>query len=227
MTNDELFEELSQLLLAREAILESADTPMFEEKCRSLLVGAIGLARELCGDTVMKAAAGTLPDDASRVDVLHLIAARTDLMSYAFASLEEDEAGLHLVHDEIRYIAGGDKPVIFARLPGPKVKIRVHFAKLMALAWNEYLDGLGISSVDRQAEISKAFGHPWDTISRWDAFPVAIEGEEWVRRHLAKYNRRGRDGLPLLEMKQDETWQAGLQRVGKEFHAINKASSGS
>lgn len=225
MTNDELFEELSQLLLAREAILESADNPMFEEKCRSLLVGAIGFARELCGDTVMKAAAGTLPESATRADVLHLMAARTDLVSYAFASLDDDEAGLNLVHDEIRYIAGGDKPVIFARLPGPKTKIRVYFAKLSALAWSAYLDGLGVPSVDRQAAISTAFGHPWDTISRWDAVPIAMEGEEWVRRYLATYKRRGRDGVALWEMEKGETWEAGLKRAGRTFHDTNRASS--
>ena len=225
MTNDELFTELSELLMAREAVLEAPDAHDFDEKCRALLVGAIGLARELCGDIVLKAAAGEVGEGAERSEILRALASRIDLASYLYISLPDDAADLNHAHDEIRFIAGGDKPVLFDKLPGPKTKLRVYFRKLNALAWYAYLEGLGLPVVERQSAISTAFGHPWDTIARWDAVPRAAEGNSWVDQHLAKYRRRGIDRIALWEMKEGESWEEALKRAGKEFHQTTKLSS--
>jgi hypothetical protein len=183
---------------------------------RALVADLANFAGAVCGEKMLTDAYG----DADPADPLTAVAARLSIASNLFGSLETAaEGSLLSVAAEARAVASGDEPKLFARRSGERVThYRVALTKLRALEWDAYLTELGIKGSTRHASIALAFGHDWDTISRWGARSVApVIGDDKLKERLRQARLLASSGFPLWGARRGAPWIDALNADGKRF----------
>jgi hypothetical protein len=223
---------LLELAEQRRAATSASDEREKSEKAQDLLISLLHFAQTFMGKDLLAAAYGELGTD-DRESVLRTIARRTLVTSMLFAKLPDDPASLERVAEEAMAVARGDAPSLFSRLPAARKRsYRVTRSKFDALTWDAYLEGLNVPASTRHGAIGAAFGHDWDTVSRWIKPARSHLGDEYVDYHLALAQMQGQRGEPYsinrsyLEARAPDPgpWQEALQRDGRRFLIIQRES---
>ena len=229
-----LAETLLELAKQRQAAASASDDHERSEKAQDLLVGLIYFAQAFMGDELLAAAYGEVDAD-NRETVLRTIAQRTMVASMLFAKLPDDAASLERVAEEAMAVARGDAPSLFSRLPAARKRsYRVTRSKFEALTWDAYLEGLNVTASTRHGAIAVAFGHDWDTVSRWIKPARSLLGEDYVDYHLELARMQGRRGKPYnmnrsyldTRSPHPDPWQEALQRDGRRFLLVQRENLG-
>ncbi|RYD57203.1 MAG: hypothetical protein EOP83_21160 [Verrucomicrobiaceae bacterium] len=161
--------DLDTFLDQREKLLAKAETEEDRQGwSRLLLHHAVDFASKICGEEVIKDAYGSAIEG-DRQDALDKIARRLSVVQSIYSPFDklETPGSLWSAMSEVRAIANGDEPKLFAKLDGRRRRYRLALTKLRALEWEAYLKALGVGSVERRARITVAYGYEWDTIYRW------------------------------------------------------------
>ncbi|RYG86332.1 MAG: hypothetical protein EON59_10250 [Alphaproteobacteria bacterium] len=217
-----LHAELDRLLDARDALA------LREGWRAKLLLGDFAeFVHRAAGQTIVSAA---LQDDAADMDSpaqdwrtdedcrRHVVTVAEVALTVAARLVGHDQGGATLdVRDELRAMLGGDAPRLLAPFPGAQGRPTNAYAlattQLRALEWAKALEERGDNAAMRQVKISNAFGHPWDTIRKWDRPCKRELGDGYVRFAL---KRAARPGVTFpLEAEQGEA--AALQWDGRRY----------
>ena len=171
----------------------------------SLVQHAAAFARIVCAPGLIEEALGNV-ESGSRYEVLRSIELQLSLASALFdqAATPKSDASIGAATEEIRAIMSGDEPRLFARMDGRKTPYRVAKAKLQAIGWDQYLEARGEPPYLRHARIAVAFGHEWDTISRWRADVVPYLGEQHVLRSLRDMVRQATPGFRVFGSPEED-----------------------
>jgi hypothetical protein len=167
------------------------------------------------GDEIGSAAYGPPPHD--KREALERVAARLAVAKAIFGGnvAFDDGASLSQVQEEARVVAAGDVPAIFARIGDRTIKIRSAVLKLRALEWNAYLTGRGIAGYERHAEIGLAFGHDWETISKWRSREIIPKlGQQHFDAMINLARQSGSSGFFFWGMRQGDEWRPALHADG-------------
>lgn len=161
-----------------------------------LLRQAVEFARRASGKELIDAALRGVKD-CDRASAINGIQRQITIAAELFdgALPSSSSATLSAAASELRAIWSGDEPKLFARMPGRKVPFRVAHAKLSAVGWDAYLAAKGEAAHVRHALIAAAFGHEWDTISRWRADVAKILGDKLVASVLREAQEMAKLGF--------------------------------
>ena len=219
VTEDEAFERLASFLALRAGWEDTSNPTVKARNAGSLFASAVRLARDLCGEELLREVYGA-SDAVARQQQLRLLARRLDAASWLFLPFHDEPHGLLSIADEATAVASGDAPHIFAPL-GRRVRHRLLMARLDALRWDAYLDGLDIDAEERRQAIKVAYGYTeWETIRRrWKTDIKEVWGAA-VDRRLAADRRDGSNGLRRWQMRPGEAWQSALTRSGERYCAL-------
>ena len=221
MTPKEGAERIAQFEILKRGWDENPIPRLKTERAQSLLVSAIRLARDLCGEDLLREVYGVSATD-SRADQLKQIARRTNLASYIFLPFDDEPNGLRQVAQEAYAIAEGAPPDLFAQV-GNISKYRIDVCRFDALRWLAYLNGFeGLSTAERQAAVTVAFKTPWETLRKWKAQLTDRWGQEAVQRQLQSERRDAKRNLRRWMMHPGETWQDALNRSGQRYIDVQK-----
>lgn len=101
---------------------------------------------------------------------------RMALLSALLTGMFEDERGQTdrfspaAIRDELKALAHGDAPILFAKKRGQSgrrdVTYRLALAEARAFYWDAWLKEIGVRPGERQAEICLAFGKTWDAFRK-------------------------------------------------------------
>lgn len=219
MTESEALEEVSTFFHIKRVFDVSPSAPPHwrENKARELLSHALDIAAHLCGREVMSLAYGSVKSE-SRRDHLLALADRLHWPALLFEDVESaSHDGFKALAAECESVALGDAPVILAKLPGYRKKVRLLVAKYQANRWNAYLEGLGIVTPIRHVTLATAFGQEWDTMSRWTSDAANAWGAKLIESDLRMQRHHGFEDLRRLGEIQDDHWLPGVNRSGRIF----------
>jgi hypothetical protein len=227
-------DNLAEALRRKDAFLAPDNAGDREEQAREILLILLGAAGKLAGPEVLAAAYGTI-EPGDRVGTLKAITARAYAVAPLFARLPEDGASLYAIAAEAFAIAGGDDPLLFARLPDQrKNPLRLARAKLSALLWDAYLKAMGIAPPERHGSIASSYGQEWDTVERWSKQVRQKLGADFVKYHTNIATIEGArgegfswsDSNPYGSEPPTLPWQDHLKRDGRAYVAAMNANAG-
>lgn len=208
---------LANVVIHRDAALAAEDQGERQRLALDVMQEALFAMHKLLGEDLLKAALGIV-DEMDRIALLETAARRLHVLSSIFGMMPVDAAGPFAIAEEAWAIAHGDAPLMFARITGQKVKHRVLKAKLEALAWDAYLEGLGLVPGDRHARIAKAFGADWSTIEKWKQRDVwAAMNAVNIKYVINLARSEGRRGVPRWKMQGNTDWEAALISDGRRY----------
>lgn len=220
VTESEAIEDVSTFFYMKEHFEARITAPAEWRRleARKLLAHAVDMAALMCGPEVLTLAYGSAASD-DRRDHLLALADRLHWPAQLFAGVMPDarEDSFEALADECESIARGDAPVLTAKLPGYRKKVRLLVAKFRASRWDAYLNGLGIATVTRHAVLADAFGQEWDTMSRWTSDAVATWGAKPINDRLRMDRHHGLDDLRRIGVVRDEHWRTAVTRSGRVF----------
>lgn len=224
LSNDDVFAELSSILSERDYVSQIENHEVRSRLARELLVQSLSFISSVLGDSIVGDAYGRL-GDGDRSAALGLLAMRTNMVSFLFANMEDDSADLNHVTAEALAVMRGDTPQLFDRLPVRKTKYRLHSAKLNALKWDAWLDGMALKAGRRHDLVSEAFSETWDVITDWRGPIAKLFGAGRLNEHLRVERHDGARGLLPLRVREGETWEDALRRDGLAYRQALRANA--
>lgn len=184
------------LSLAREkANFDQAPIESREGAARSLFIAATHLLADCLGEYALSTLYGKDPtDDAPTSEHLTTLASRLFSLSHVFVNYDRTaKSSLDAACDELRAIAGGDTPRLFAAQKGKQGLNNNHYRlaqhKLRALVWERFLQAQGNSAGDAQNAVASAFGAPWGTIYRWREPVAKYLGQDRIEKAMRDAER--------------------------------------
>ncbi len=220
ITEDEALEDVSTFFYMKEHFEARTAAPAEWRRleARKLLAHTLDISALMCGPEVLTLAYGTASSD-DRKDHLLALADRLHWPAQLFAGIMPNarQDSFEALADECESIARGDAPVLTAKLPGYRKKVRLLVAKFRANRWNAYLDGLGIATVDRHSALADAFGQEWDTMSRWTSDAIATWGAKPINDRLRMDCYHGSEDLRRVGVVGDAHWRSAVTRSGRIF----------
>jgi hypothetical protein len=186
-----LHQELDDFLdMVEKDFDEETDLATRAGRARMFFANLMGLTACIAGEGMLAAVYGDDPPSSDRRASLRRLGSRLYFAKEVFRAFEWDRvpSSLSAAFDEIRAIAGGDEPHLFASFPRPNGQSKHGFKlarlKLAAFEWEAYLEKANIPLATRQAAITEAFGRPWDTIRKWRSEIEKTLGQDNVESHL-------------------------------------------
>ncbi|GAA3714304.1 hypothetical protein GCM10022268_23850 [Sphingomonas cynarae] len=211
---------LANVILHRDAALATEDQGERQQLALDVVQEALMAMHKLLGKDLLTAALGDV-DETDRIALLETAARRLHVLSSVFGMMPVDAAGPFAIAEEAWAVAHGDAPLMFARITGQKVKHRVLKAKLEALAWDAYLEGLGLAPGDRHARIGKAFGTDWSTIEKWRQRDVwAAMSAVNIKYVIDLARSEGWRKVPRWKLLGNTDWEAALISDGRRYLEI-------
>lgn len=152
---------------------------------------------------------------------------RMGFITWLFLDVEDQDAtySANTLRHEMEMIAYGDAPKTFAQREKRSGKrtnaYELARAEAQAFYWDALLESLGISAVERQMDIGKAFLKPWDSLRKNKPATSGYLGEDTFREIVERGGLIG----DLCRQNGETAYSEALEADGRTFRELHRSRS--